>query len=775
MTSGGGPPIGRRALLMAGAAVPVAALYPALARTMPPADPIDWPAFLARHDLVWDRLPRNWGEAAFMGNGRLALSMRASDDGRAIVFPLDNVDIFDRRDASWGWPAYARSRHHPGDFVLTPAGAIREAHFRLDLWHAELRGTVTTDRGTIELTARVQADAPVAVISMTTTGDEDGGAWRWQPTPAVSTRPPIRTAADQATYQKTYGRPVRIWRDNPPGHRDDAGPLARWVQPLLAGGGYTTAWQEDRDGRERHLYIANAMSWPALDSPARAARAIRAARAASPAALRDRHRAWWQHYYPASFVTLPDTQLESFYWIQMYKYGCIARPDAGVIDTHGPWLQPSTWPYLTWNLNVQLSYYALQPANRLALAEGLFGALDNHRQTLRDNARPATRDGAAIGHCSQQDYVAPLDMDQRYAREWGNLLWVCHLYWLQYRFTMDRAMLRDRLLPLLREAVAFYLPALHDGADGRIHLAPTYSPETATTADCNYDLALLKWASGVLREHGHGDPHAARWAEIADRLVPFPADADGYRIGADLAVPPHRHFSHLLMIWPLYLVNRDTPEARPLIERSVDHWLALARQAGQASGFTLAAGASFQAALGRGDAALDCLAALLGGANGIGRSFPNTMYAESGQNIETPLAAAQAVNDMLLQSWGGALRIFPAVPRAWPDLAFRTLRGEGGFLVSAVRRGGRLQWLEVTSLAGEPCVVEADWQGATPRHLGAGTVRQLSPTRVALTLRPGERAILHRLDATPPFSVAALPAQPGTSNSYGVHGVPKST
>jgi hypothetical protein len=130
---------------------------------------------------------------------------------------------------------------------------------------------------------------------------------------------------------------------------------------------------------------------------------------------------------------------------------------------------------------------------------------------------------------------------------------------------------------------------------------------------------------------------------------------------------------------------------------------------------------------------------------------------------------------MLLQSWGGALRIFPAVPKAWPDLAFRTLRGEGGFLVSAVRRDSRLQWLEVTSLAGEPCVVEADWHGATPHHTGDGTARQLSPMRVALTLRPGERAILHHADAAPPFTVAVLPAQPGASNGYGVHDSPRST
>ena len=35
---------------------------------------------------------------------------------------------------------------------------------------------------------------------------------------------------------------------------------------------------------------------------------------------------------------------------------------------------------------------------------------------------------------------------------------------------------------------------------------------------------------------------------------------------------------------------------------------------------------------------------------------------ESGPVIETPLSGAQCIHDMLLQSWGGKIRVFPAVP-----------------------------------------------------------------------------------------------------------------
>jgi len=759
--------ISRRALLLGSVSSPVLA-----AVRLPAApDAVDWPAFLARHDLIWTTLPRSWGEAPFLGNGRLALALIERTPG-VLSFTIDNVDVFDRRDFSWGWHAYSRARYHVGDFRLRTVGKVLATQLRLDLYRAELTGTVTTDRGAVRLLGWVHADQPHMRIEIEPIGDEAGCTWEWHPTPAVSTRPPIRTAADQAKYQHDYGHPVRIWVDNPPGEQRDSGAVRRWFQPLLAGGGYTTAWTEQREpSGKRTLIVSNAMSFPDLASLDTSANAVRAATRGRERQVAT-HRAWWEKHFHASFVTLPDTRIESFYWIQVYKTGCIARADTGVIDTHGPWLQPSNWPYLTWNLNVQISYYPLQSSNRLPLAEGLFQSLDRHRDALARTAQAIAPGALAIGHCTEQDLESPLDVDRRYEREVGNLLWVCHLYWLQYRFTMNQALLRDRLLPLLRGAAALYLPLLHEKPDGRLHLAPTYSPEFGTTADCSYDLALLRWATTTLVDCNTrlrlDDPLAARWRDIAARLASYSVDEHGYRVGADLTVGAHRHFSHLMMIYPLYLENRDTPAKVPLIERSTARWLDLAAAAGQGSGWTLATGASFHAALGHGNAALADLKALLASSNGIGRSFPNTMYAESGQNIETPLAAMQAIQDMLLQSWGSVLRVFPAVPDAWRDLAFRDLRGEGAFLVDARRTGGRTAWIRVKSLAGEPCVVEADWGGIVPMITKGAHLTRVGSNRFSVSLRRGEQAVLH-LPGVYDFTATPLPAEPGATNSYGVH------
>jgi alpha-L-fucosidase 2 len=65
--------------------------------------------------------------------------------------------------------------------------------------------------------------------------------------------------------------------------------------------------------------------------------------------------------------------------------------------------------------------------------------------------------------------------------------------------------------------------------------------------------------------------------------------------------------------------------------------------------------------------------------------------------LEGNFAAGQAVNEMLLQSWGGRIRIFPAVPEKWSDVSFEKFRTEGGFIVSAERKQGKTVKVTITA------------------------------------------------------------------------------
>jgi len=606
------------------------------------------------------------------------------------------------------------------------------------------------------------------IVELAPSDGERKCTWEWRPDEAVPLRGDLpRSEEDVDTYEKLYGNRVKIWKDNPAPETAGDGDVQLGIQKLLAGGGYATAWHEDADAAgKRSLYISISISHSDPTAPDVAVAAVQRARDTGVAELERTHRDWWQTYYPAAFVSIPDTRLESFYWIQMYKYACVGRAETQVLDTHGPWLQQTMWPYVTWNLNTQISYWALQPANRLGIAESLFRNLDENMDELIRNVRPIEyqEDSACLGHCSQHDLICPLDEDRRYEREWGNLLWTCHNYWLQYRFSMDDNRLRTELFPLLRRAVNFHLHFVEEQDDGKLHLPPTFSPEVGGLhADCNYDLALLKWGCGALVQAterlGIDDPLLPRWRDVLVRLVDFPTDENGFMIGRDTPFDAHRHFSHLLMIFPLYLVNWDNPEDRPVIEKSVA-WF---QRTGKGCGYTHTGGSSMAAAMGDGNTALERFRRF------EDHIFSNTMYAESGQNLETPFSAVQCINDMLIQSWGDTIRVFPAVPDAWEDAVIHDLRTEGAFLVSAVRAGGKTRWIGIKSLAGEPCRLRTDMAG--PLRILAGCevdLRQLDPGTWEIAIDKGQEIVIGGNDAPSEFVVAPLPASSGGSNTYGV-------
>jgi hypothetical protein len=174
------------------------------------ADEVDWPAFLSRHDMVWERLPDRFENAAFTGNGQLGAMFFTTDAGRALKWQIGRSDV-----------AFNRSRIPIGDLVLTPQGKILGGEMRLDLWNAEV--------------------------------------------------PPAMVAR------------------------------------VLAGG----------------------------------------------------------------FVSMPDTRMEGFYHIQMYKMASATRPGRPALDLMGPWFRTTPWAKIWWNLNIQLAYWPQLTGNRMELGESL--------------------------------------------------------------------------------------------------------------------------------------------------------------------------------------------------------------------------------------------------------------------------------------------------------------------------------------------------------------------------------------------------------------------
>src|SRR5947207_9427745 len=194
-------------------AVSLTLVCPAARPWSGPGAGVDWPTFLARQDLVWDRLPTGWGESAFVGNGLLGATIDARDG--ALGWTINRTDV-----------VHDQSRYPIGRVVLKTAGSIQGGTARLTLWDAEASGTLTTDRGEVRWRSFTASRPSVIVIVLEGTGGESGAALDWAPAEA---RPPRKV------YRKDPFAPEDL---HPPPVVTHASGEVTSVQSFLGGGAH---------------------------------------------------------------------------------------------------------------------------------------------------------------------------------------------------------------------------------------------------------------------------------------------------------------------------------------------------------------------------------------------------------------------------------------------------------------------------------------------------------------------------------------------------------
>ncbi|MFC2156840.1 glycoside hydrolase family 95-like protein [Acidobacteriota bacterium] len=676
---------------------------------------VDWPEFMKRQDPQWEALPEKWYDAPFLGNGQLGTLIRKIgekelrwDVGQSFVHDHREPDDYSVRSPE----ILNRGRLPIGFFVLRTRGRITGGTIRLDLWNAEARGTIVTEEGDISWRTFVHAEDMAFLVELIPAGGETEIDFDFVPARAESSRVTRNRENLTSEFLADYTL-------NPAPRRIQMGSgIAAYEQPLAAGGQTTTAWISKDNGNGKTVFVTCQHSFPGPESSEIARTVIQKTANTNLSEWMEVHRVWWHDYYTRSFLSLDDPIWESFYWIQMYKLACATRRDRALIDNQGPWLQPTPWNGTWWNLNVQLSYSPVPASNRLELGQSLINHLKENIDNLIDNVEEEFRaDSAGLSRNTSM-----LDLKGRVGRpggweypnpdigsEVGNLTWICHNLYTFYRSGGDESLLRDVLYPLLKRAVNYYRHFFIAGPDRRWHLPSTHSPEFGNVPDCNYDLGLIRWGCQTLIEIAQKLDEDADmiplWEEIQEKLVEFPVNENGFMVGTGQGFDrSHRHWSHLLMIYPLRLVNPENG-GEEIIRRSLDWWHSFK---GALAGYSFTAGASIAALLGEGERTLEYLNGFL---PYMGAS---TMYYEGGEAalpvMETPLHASSVIQEMLLQSWGDRIRVFPAVPDTWLDINFHNLRAEGAFLVSAARREGQTKWVRIQSLAGESCLLKVDME-----------------------------------------------------------------
>ena len=87
-------------------------------------------------------------------------------------------------------------------------------------------------------------------------------------------------------------------------------------------------------------------------------------------------------------------------------------------------------------------------------------------------------------------------------------------------------------------------------------------------------------------------------------------------------------------------------------------------------------------------------------------ALPNGLFRHHGGGIEHLTTVPATINEMLMQSYEGVIRLFPCWDKT-KSVSFENLRADGAFLVSAELKKEKISSLKIKSLKGRKCFVES--------------------------------------------------------------------
>lgn len=733
-----------------------------------------------QHDLAIKGAIQRWDEAIPLGNGLIGCLMWG--DGNPLKLSLDRGDLWDTRVADEALAddyTYAnlielvkrtdidtirrkyQFNHHTATPTKIPAGRIElnwgtkadEAEFQLRLHDAVGESKLGFGDSECHIQAMMHAVDRIGYVRVRTTA-------RQVDLPQITIVPPPYASSNEEEPQPgslailQYPAPIIMNKDRWMIYRQqtrEAVEFAIVLKVLITEEGFDFAFQiaTNQDGE---CWLEDAKE------------SVEQALVHGWESCWHSHSKWWESFWGRSSITLPDKETEKQWYLTNYFLASCSRKGAPPMPLQGVWtadeatLPPWKGDYHH-DLNTQLSYWHYLKANHLEEGESFLDFLWELRPAAKRFAQtffdapgiclPSVMgiDGASIG-----GWVM-------YCTNLVNQIWLCQAFDHYWQYTGDRGFLENKAYVYFDETAQCILRWLELGEGGYLYLPLSSSPEIHDdtldawlTPNSNNDLALLHYLFETLSKMAallEKKEEAVRWAGIRRKLPELAVNADNVlMLSSDASLKEsHRHLSHAMAIYPLNLLNYNGSEReKAIIDSTIRNLEVLGK--GLWVGFSFAWMANLYARQGNGEAALYQLKLMWENLCSVNGFHLNGDYRKRGITawhyrpftLESNMAAADALQEMLLQNYDGVIRVFPAVPEPWKakGIAFKRLRGGNGSLVSAEWSNGQLQYIQLESEQD----AEFSVQNKFPSNTAEGTMGSLIP----ITLLKGESCIVRQVE-----------------------------
>ncbi|MGD1009578.1 MAG: glycoside hydrolase N-terminal domain-containing protein [Candidatus Aminicenantales bacterium] len=343
--------------------------------------------------------------------------------------------------------------------------------------------------------------------------------------------------------------------------------------------------------------------------------------------------------------------------------------------------------------------------------------------------------------------------------------WAAHFFYDYWLYTGDRKFLAEHALPFMEKAALFFEDYLYEGPDRKYVFSPTQSPENSpsntgsqTTFNATMDVAaakeLLRNTVAASRELNVNKDKIPVWEKMLAKMPEYLINEDG--AVREWLTPKladnydHRHNSQLYALFdgmPDEIAKN--PELRAAFKRAIElklerYWGHWQKQGGFMS-FGLVQLGQASASLGEADLAYRCLVPLL---NRYWLHNLASMHnAKELFNTDISGGLPAVLIKMLVASDPGVVRLFPALPSAWPSGTIEGVLCRGQIEITRLSwDGGKIQAAFKTARAQDISLYAPGKIESIAVKTGKAAIQNLNDARARKLSLPAGQEVLVELE-----------------------------